>query len=55
MKIFNSIKDIKYIKDQNNKEKSLILGSGGFSNVKLVYHQENPTKLYALKKLFKKD
>lgn len=55
MKLFKSIKDIKYIKESQDKTKPVILGWGGFSEVMLIYHQNNPNKVYALKKLFKKD
>jgi hypothetical protein len=55
MKIFKTIKEIKYIKDESNDSKPLVIGSGGFSKVKLIYHNSNPSKVYALKKLFKKD
>jgi hypothetical protein len=55
MKLFRNIKEIKFVKDKTNNGKSIIIGSGGFSKVKLIYHQNNPDKVYALKKLFKKD
>ena len=38
MKILKSIKDIKFIKDSQNNGKALIIGSGGFSKVKLIFH-----------------
>ena len=31
------------------------MGTGGFSSVRLVYHKNNPTKFYAMKKLYKKN
>ena len=49
-KLFNSLQDVKYYKNDNN-----IIGSGGFSVVSLVYHISNPKKLYAMKKVAKKD
>jgi hypothetical protein len=55
MKLFRSTKDLRFVKDQSNNGKPLIIGSGGFSKVKLVFHESNPSKVYALKKLFKKD
>lgn len=55
MRIFKSIKEIKYVRDSSNERKPLVIGSGGFSKVRLVYHQSSPDKLYALKKLYKKD
>lgn len=55
MRIFKSIKEIKYIKEQSNNNKAIIIGSGGFSRVKLVFHSTNPSKVFALKKLYKKD
>ena len=54
-KMFWSIKDIRYIKDPYDNTKAFVIGSGGFSKVKLITHIFHPEKLYALKKLYKKD
>ena len=46
-KIFQSIKDIK-LKNSKNP-----IGTGAFSEVRLIYHSSNPQKYYAMKTLQK--
>ncbi len=50
-KIFKSVKDIVLLKKNGKKN----LGSGSFSQVKLVYHASNPRTLYAMKELIKRN
>lgn len=52
---FKSIKEIRFVKDPKDPTRPLVIGSGGFSKVKLICHVLHPDKLFALKKLFKKD
>lgn len=40
--IFKDIKDFKYLKEKN-------IGSGGFSEVKLMYYIKNPNLVFAVK------
>ena len=42
------------MKNVKNKPNS-ILGTGGFSKVRLIYHRNFPNKLFAMKKLHKKN
>ena len=49
-KIFKHLEDIKHVKKKNTKQ---TLGTGSFSQVKLVYHRKNPLKYYAMKELRK--
>ena len=53
IKIFYSLADVemKNLKNQPNSS----LGTGGFSQVRLVYHKKNPNQFYAMKKLYKKN
>ena len=50
-KIFKQIEDIKHVNKKNKKKNHL--GSGSFSQVKLIYHRKNPLKYYAMKELRK--
>ena len=52
-KLFNSITEIEMKNVKNNPNS--ILGSGGFSQVRLVYNKRDPSKTYAMKKMYKKD
>ena len=48
-KIFKTLDEVK-LKNENTP-----IGTGAFSEVKLVYHAENPNKLYAMKSIQKKN
>ena len=50
---FKSLADVE-MKNLKNKPNS-ILGTGGFSKVRLIYHWNYPDKFFAMKKLHKKN
>ena len=52
-KIFKSLQEVQI--QQVNGKGSGVLGVGGFSQVRLVFHRDNPKELFAMKKLFKKN